>query len=106
MKIQRFRCDNGGENTCNIFSSYCKKMGILCEYTDTVPYTPEQNGVSERMNRTLVEKARTMLLERDTPKFLWGEAVLTANYLTNRSPTSAIKDLKTLLLKICICTYS
>ena len=92
-KITRFRCDNGGEFSSQRFQDVCKTKGISIEYT--VPYTPEQNGVSERMNRTVVEKARTMLTESDLPEFLWGEAVMTACYLVNRSPTSALAENKT-----------
>lgn len=56
----------------------------------TVPYTPEQNGVSERMNRTLVESARSMLEDSQVSKRFWGQAVQTAAYLVNRSPSSAL----------------
>lgn len=92
-KIARLRCDNGGEYISIQFKDFCKSNGIQLEYT--VPYTPEQNGVSERMNRTIIDRARTMLIESDLPEMLWGEAVLTANFLTNRSPTSALIDCKT-----------
>lgn len=54
----------------------------------TVPYTPQQNGVSERMNRPLMERARALLAESGFGKEMWGEAVYTATYLTNRCPTS------------------
>lgn len=60
-----------------------------------MPHTPEQNGVSERMNRTLVEKARTMIMDSGISKSFWGEAVLTATYLTNRSPCRSLKENKT-----------
>ena len=57
---------------------YCKQRGIQMEWTN--PYTPEQNGTSERMNRTLVEKARSMLEDKSLDKKLWGVAVQTAAY--------------------------
>ena len=57
-------------------------------------YTPEQNGVSERMNRTLMEKARSMTYDSSLPKTLWGEAILTATYIINRCPTKALKDVQ------------
>ncbi|GBN28982.1 hypothetical protein AVEN_795-1 [Araneus ventricosus] len=55
-------------------------------------YTPQQNGVAERMNRTLVEEARTMLYEADLEKYLWGQAIFSATYIRNRCPTTAVKN--------------
>jgi transposase InsO family protein len=86
LKISRLRRDNGTEYTSKEFLSFCKSQGIVDE--PTVAYTPEQNGVSERLNRTLVEKARTMMIESGVSNELWGEAILCATYLTNRSPCS------------------
>ena len=62
-------------------------MGIIHEKTP--PNTPQLNGVAERMNRTIWEKAECMRKDAGLPKFLWAEMVMTATYLTNRSPTSA-----------------
>ena len=59
----------------------------------TVPKNTEQNGVAERMNRTVVETARCMLAESKLPKKFWAEAVSTAVYLRNRSPTIAVKGM-------------
>ncbi len=58
-KLKVLRTDNGGEYTSNKFEQYLKKEGI--KHKKTIPKTPEQNGVSERLNRTLVESARPML---------------------------------------------
>ncbi|KAE9278534.1 hypothetical protein PR003_g28491, partial [Phytophthora rubi] len=58
-KIKRIRSDNGGEYTGRLFKEYLSKQGIRHE--KTVPYTPQQNGLAERMNRSLVEMARCML---------------------------------------------
>lgn len=88
-KIGRLRCDNGGEYTGKAVKKFCKQKGIRVEYT--VPYTPEQNGVSERLNRTIVEKVRAMLITSNLPKTMWGEAVFTAVYLLNRSPSVAVE---------------
>lgn len=85
--ILRLRCDNGGEYTSNSMKNFCKKKGIKVEYT--VPYNPQMNGVSERMNRTLVDKARTLLLESKLPKDMWGEAIYCSAYISNRSPTAS-----------------
>ena len=79
------RSDNGGEYTSNEFKSYCSEKGIRHE--KTVPCTPQQNGVAERMNRTIVEKIRCMLRMANLPKSFWGEVVVTACYLINRSPS-------------------
>ena len=76
--------DNGAEYTSNEFKSYCSEKGIRHE--KTVPGTPQQNGVAERMNRTIVEKIRCMLRMANLPKSFWGEVVVTACYLINRSP--------------------
>ena len=56
-------------------------------YELTVPKTPEQNGIAERMNRTLVELVRGMLADAQVPHKFWAEALSTAIYLRNRSPT-------------------
>lgn len=92
-QISRLRCDNGGEYTGKHFKKFCANKGIQMELT--VAYTPEQNGVSERMNRTLVEKARAMLVDSGVSKEFWGQAVQTAAYLLNRSPTCAVQTKKT-----------
>ena len=80
------RTDNGGEYVNRDLDTYFDSLGII-HYT-TMPYTPEQNGKAERINRTLLEKAKSMLAESNLPPKAWGEAVMTANYLRNRSPTS------------------
>jgi hypothetical protein len=56
-----------------------------------VPYNPQQNGTAERLNRTLMDKARAMLIEKNLPKSLWAEAINTANYLRNRAPVSGLE---------------
>ena len=58
-KIKVLRTDNGGEFCRNEFEELCKKCGIARH--KTTPYTPQQNGVAERMNMTLMEKERSML---------------------------------------------
>ena len=89
-KVKILRSDNGGEYTSNKFEDYLKKEGIRHEYT--IPKTPEQNGVSERMNRTLVEKVRSMLIDSKLPQRFWAEALSTAAYLLNRSPTKSLNN--------------
>ena len=89
-KLKMFRTDNGGEFTSTEFESYLKEEGIKHEYT--IPKTPQQNGVSERMNRTLVEAVRSMLVDAKQPHRFWAEALSTAAYLINRSPTKTLGD--------------
>ena len=60
-----------------------------------VPYSPDQNGVAERMNRTLLESARSMMVHPGLLDKFWAEAVDCVAYIRNRTPTSAIKCNKT-----------
>ena len=88
FKISSLHCDNGGEYTGNEFLSFLESNGIQALFT--APYSPEQNGVAERLNQTLFNTVRCLL--NDSPclsKPMWGELVGTACYLKNRSPTSA-----------------
>ena len=88
-EVQTIRSDNGGEYTSNDFKFFCSERGIGHEYT--TPYSPEQNGVAERLNRTIIESARAMLNHAKLPLDFWAEACSTAVYLHNRSPTTALK---------------
>ncbi|KAE8710792.1 hypothetical protein F3Y22_tig00110319pilonHSYRG00355 [Hibiscus syriacus] len=91
-KIKCFRTDNGEEYTSKEFNDFCRKKGIKRQFT--VANTPQQNGVAERMNKTLLERTRSMLRNAGLEKSFWAEAVNTACYLVNRAPSTAI-DLKT-----------
>ncbi len=82
--IQRLRTDNGTEYVNNVFEEYCKEKGIMCEHT--VPYTPQMNGKAERLNRTLVEKARCLLEDSSLSKKYWDEAIQCAAYQLNCCP--------------------
>lgn len=86
-KIAKLKVDNGGVYTSNEFREFCETREIQILYT--VPYNPEMNAVAERLNRTLQEKALSMLTSRGLDRCLWNEAVLSANYIKNRSPTAA-----------------
>jgi transposase InsO family protein len=79
------RSDNGGEYVNEELKSFFRNEGIISQ--TTVPYTPQQNGRSERKTRYLVEMARSMLIDAVLPNKYWGEAVTTANYLQNLLPT-------------------
>jgi len=76
--------DNGMEFCSTIFNDYCSDEGIVRHHT--IPYTPQQNGVAERMNRTIISKARCMLSNPGMVKRFWDEAASTTCYLINRSP--------------------
>lgn len=85
-KIKILRSDNGLEFVNKKMQNYLKAKGI--KHQTTPPYTPEQNGLAERMNRSLVEKARCMLFDANLKSSFWAEAVSTAAYLVNRTPAS------------------
>ena len=90
-KLKVLRTDNGGEYTSAQFKTYLKREGVRHEVT--VPKTPQQNGVAERMNRTLIEGVRSMLAFARMPNKFWGEALSTAVYLRNSSPTRAVREM-------------
>src|SRR5205085_2470575 len=71
------------------FTDFLAKAGI--SYEPSALYTQNQNEVSERKIQNIVEKAKTMLLESKLPECFWAEAVSTAVYVTNRSPTKALR---------------
>ena len=81
-KPKVFRSDRGGEYMCEKFQSYLRNEGI--RFQCTVGYAPEQNGIAQRKNRTLVEAARSMIASSGLQKSLWAEAIDTANYVFNR----------------------
>ena len=87
-KLRLLRTNNSGEFTVAEFVAYCADEGIQRHYSAT--YSPQQNGVVERRNQTVVAAARALLKQRGMPAVYWGEAVMTAVHLLNRSPTSAL----------------
>ncbi|KAL4273006.1 hypothetical protein GQ457_13G030250 [Hibiscus cannabinus] len=88
--IKVLRTDRGGEFMSKEFNLFCEDNGIRRELT--IPYTPEQNGVVERKNRTIVEMARSMLQARRLSNQFWAEAVATSVYLLNLSPTRVVMN--------------
>lgn len=88
--IKVLRTDRGGEFTSEEFNVFCEENDIRRELS--APRTPQQNGVAERKNRTVVEMARSMMTACNLPKKLWAEAVATAVYLLNISPTKAVMN--------------
>ena len=86
VRLQKVRTDNGSEYVNSELGTFFAQKGVVHERT--VPYTPEQNGAAERLNRTLMERARAMLVDADLPDYLWAEAVATANVIRVRSPAA------------------
>ena len=80
--------DNGDEYTSKAFTSYLVKEGIKHELT--IPHTPKQNGVAERLNHKLIEGVCTMLADSKLPHRFWAEALSTMVYLRNCSPTKVV----------------
>ncbi|KAG6512493.1 hypothetical protein ZIOFF_030614 [Zingiber officinale] len=89
-KIKTLRTDRGGEFLSTKFTRFCENEGI--ERHLTTPYTPQQNGVVERRNCTVMAMARSLLKGTHMPARFWGEAVRHAVYLLNRLPTRALGD--------------
>ncbi|KAM1696422.1 hypothetical protein ACFXTN_027951 [Malus domestica] len=86
-KIKTLISDNGGEYKSDPFLKVCQDEGIVRHFT--VRETPQQNGVTERMNRTLLEKVRCMLSNAGLGKAFWAEALTYASHLINRLPAAA-----------------
>eukprot|EP00253_Pinus_taeda_P019177 PITA_19177 len=87
-KIKILRNDNGTEYESNEFHDFCKEDGIKRE--TTTPYTPEQNGVTERKNHTIVDAVHAMLHDQRLPKFLWDEVANIAVYVKNQCSHQAL----------------
>ena len=88
-RIKILQSDNGTEYCNNQFDEFLVKNGIRRRLATA--YTPQQNGVAERKNRTLVEMARCMMRQAGAPPAFWAEAIRNANYTRNRCPTSALE---------------
>lgn len=90
--IKMLRTDRGGEFISSEFKVFCETTGIVRHFT--APYSPQQNGVVERRNRTLMGMTRSILKGTECPNYLWGEAVRHSTYLINRVATRVL-ELKT-----------
>jgi hypothetical protein len=85
-RVQRIRSDRGGEYVNKVLAEFAALKGNVVELT--AGYSPESNGAAERLNRMLIERIRAMLLDARLPLSLWGEAVVAACHVRNRSPIS------------------
>ena len=95
-QIKYLRIDNGLEFCSDEFNRLCKSEGIMRHLT--VRHTPQQNGVAERMNRTIMEKVRCMLSNANLSKSFWAEIAFTACFLINQSLFVAIEKKRLFLL--------
>lgn len=89
-RIKYLQSDNGREYCSGDFDAFLKEQGIRRQLT--VPHTPQQNGVAERKNRTLVETARCILFQTGLQTSFWAEAVHAANYLRNRCVSRSLGE--------------
>lgn len=88
--IRILRSDNAKEYFSAPFNSFMASLGII--HQSSCPHTPQQNGVTERKHRHLVDTARTLLINAHAPFKFWGDAILTACYLINRMPSSVLDN--------------
>ena len=95
--IKIVRLDRGGEyygkyiengQAPGVFAKFLQENGIFAQYT--MPGSPNQNGVSERRNRTLMDMLRSMRSYTKLPQYLWFEALKTTLYISNRVPTKVV----------------
>ncbi|KAH9618858.1 hypothetical protein KSS87_009464, partial [Heliosperma pusillum] len=87
-KVKTLRTDRGREYLSDMFEGFCGEKGIRRQLT--IPYTPQQNGVAERRNRTLLDMVRSMMAQANLPISYWGDALLTATYILNRVPSKSV----------------
>ena len=97
LKVKQFHADNAAEYKSDGFTELHTKNETIATFS--APYTPAQNGRAERINRTIVEKTRALLFQAKLPKTYWGEAVKAAEYLYNRTPHLALKNMTLFKLK-------
>ena len=88
--VRIWRTDNAKEFLCKEIQQFCSEHGIV--HQTSIPYNPEQMGMAERLNRTLMESSESMRFHSGHAKSFWAEAVCTANYLRNRSPTTTLDN--------------
>ena len=88
VKIKTLRTDRGREYLSDQFKSFCDEKGIARQLT--ISYTPQQNGVAERRNRTLLDMVRSMMAQANLPISFWRDALLTVAYVLNRVPSNSV----------------
>ncbi|KAJ0880785.1 putative RNA-directed DNA polymerase [Helianthus annuus] len=88
--IKVLRTDRGGEYLSDAFTKFCLEHGIKRQLTTR--FTPQQNGVAERKNRTVINMVVSMLAAKNMPRMFWAEATMWSFYVLNRCPTKALTD--------------
>ena len=88
--IKVLRTDRGREYLSEQLKELCDEKGIARQLM--MPYTPQQNGVAERRNQTLLEMVRSMMARANLPISYWGDALLTAAYILNRVPSKSVSS--------------
>jgi len=91
QRVKILHSDGGGKYTGAVTTQYLNSKGIKQELT--TPDTPQHNGVAERMNRTLLDQVRAMLLDADLPEAYWYDALEYATLIHNVTPTRALNNL-------------
>ena len=89
-RVNYFRSDGGGEYGSKVLATYFESKGIQHEKTNT--YTPQENGLTERMNQTIVEMTHSLLKDANLPNSCWSFAVNYAIHIINRSPTRTLES--------------
>lgn len=87
-RIKFLRTDQGREYLSNQFEELCNEKGIVRQLT--TPYTPQQNGMAERRNRTLLDMVWSMMAQTNLPISFWGDASLTTVYILNKVPSKSV----------------
>ena len=90
VRWDRLKADKGTDYTRSAFKQYCRDTAIKLEFAS--PNTPQQIGADGRAGRTIDGIVRCLLADSGLPKFLWGELMLTAVYLSNRAPHAALAN--------------
>lgn len=90
QRVTKIRCGNGREYANEDLQNWCDKKGIEIDYT--IPYTLQLNGKADRLNRSLMEKARSLMFGSMLNKNMWGEAIYVVAYLHNRLLSKTIEN--------------
>ena len=88
LRIKVLRTNHGRDYLSDQFKDLCDEKGIVRQLT--ISYTPQQNGVAERRNKTLLEMVRSMMAQANLPISFWGDALMSVAFVLNRMPFKSI----------------